>query len=322
VRGEQIGWSASSGRNATVHPHGGVHPRVCGEQSTGGGHPRVRGEQQRGLAWCWGRSGSSPRARGTAATSSLRTMPPGFIPACAGNSWTASDSKPSQGFIPACAGNSRAFAPPGRPDRVHPRVRGEQQFFVSTQVSEAGGVVHPRVRGEQSHGRLLANVCNGSSPRARGTASPPSGRSTQGSSPRVRGTAMATSWPWSWTRFIPACAGNRGLQGFIPACAGNSLNSFITRLPTRVHPRVCGEQTISAGLPVFCTGSSPRVRGTVFVHAHHEFSNGFIPACAGNSPTSVLEQVRFIPACAGNSRASRSCVPVVHPRVCGEQLGE
>ncbi len=51
------------------------------------------------------------------------------------------------------------------------------------------------------------------------------------------------------------------------------------------------------------SGSSPRVRGTLFRRLSPVSQTRFIPACAGN-------------ACASSSRISRS---TVHPRVCGER---
>ena len=71
-----------------------------------------------------------------------------------------------------------------------------------------------------------------------------------------------------------------------------------------VHPRVCGEQIEYKHLTELSSGSSPRVRGTVFQ----------LGVC--------FKRIRFIPACAGNrsrSPAPRG-LPPVHPRVCGEQV--
>ena len=73
-----------------------------------------------------------------------------------------------------------------------------------------------------------------------------------------------------------------------------------------VHPRVCGEHTILK-MPVTArTGSSPRVRGT---------QGGQLPQTG---------RWRFIPACAGNTHCSKawSLWRPVHPRVCGEHLGD
>ena len=71
-----------------------------------------------------------------------------------------------------------------------------------------------------------------------------------------------------------------------------------------VHPRVCGEQRITALASISRFGSSPRVRGTGENQALHLLDSRFIPACAGNS---------------GVTRPDAS-VSSVHPRVCGEQL--
>ena len=153
------------------------------------------------------------------------------------------------------------------------------------------------------------------------------------------------------SRFIPACAGNRGKH-----IAPGRL------IP--VHPRVCGEQRPRPPFSFQIAGSSPRVRGTVFETVTSASQNRFIPACAGNRLDSAAryrwltvhprvcgEQYRFgycvrlfagssprvrgtvqpveteaatrrfIPACAGNryqpSESYNSAA--VHPRVCGEQ---
>ena len=132
--------------------------------------------------------------------------------------------------------------------------------------------VHPRVCGEQP---IL----------------PFSARTAIGSSPRVRGTGALLGLAHHALRFIPACAGN--------SCACDP-----SRRTWSVHPRVCGEQSVSTRDFFSLRGSSPRVRGT------------------GQDILEVLSIRRFIPACAGN-RAEREAAKggqPVHPRVCGEQL--
>ena len=69
-----------------------------------------------------------------------------------------------------------------------------------------------------------------------------------------------------------------------------------------VHPRVCGEHGLSPSLNPGTGGSSPRVRGTQFIHHTPPSYRRFIPACAGNTP---FTSVSVYPAS-------------VHPRVCGE----
>ena len=117
------------------------------------------------------------------------------------------------------------------------------------------------------------------------------GRSHSGSSPRVRGTASRRRRHCATGRFIPACAGNRRGPG-------------PRRRRRSVHPRVCGEQAVSAGGVQDLGGSSPRVRGTEPVLFTHARVGRFIPACAGNSP----------------SISAPTKTRTVHPRVCGEQV--
>ncbi len=109
----------------------------------------------------------------------------------------------------------------------------------------------------------------------------------------MRGTEAPRRQKTSSRRFIPAYAGNRH---------GNACQ--LTLIP--VHPRVCGEQCVHASQHGSQTGSSPRMRGTVF-------------AC-----NNKVHMYRFIPAYAGNSARHRKCCSgfPVHPRVCGEQIVE
>ena len=131
--------------------------------------------------------------------------------------------------------------------------------------------VHPRVCGEQRRNarRTLTLV---------------------GSSPRVRGTVINDDQDGGIGRFIPACAGN----SWAPRCAQQILP---------VHPRVCGEQNGAAKRFHKPRGSSPRVRGTANGRVTRNECLRFIPACAGNRPTTEV-------MCITNP---------VHPRVCGEQ---
>ena len=131
--------------------------------------------------------------------------------------------------------------------------------------------VHPRVCGEQLDDDIGIVI-------------------VRGSSPRVRGTGDAVHGNSACTRFIPACAGN--------SCQPNPA----TRRQT-VHPRVCGEQSMSISTSSLHFGSSPRVRGTGW-------------SCHLDGPI-----WRFIPACAGNRLVMSFgwSYLAVHPRVCGEQ---
>ena len=66
---------------------------------------------------------------------------------------------------------------------------------------------------------------------------------------------------------------------------------------------MCGEQYTKVLLPLWQTGSPPRVRGTV------------------EATGSLTEGTRITPACAGNRKSRGNPAPAAgdHPRVCGEQ---
>ena len=111
-----------------------------------------------------------------------------------------------------------------------------------------------------------------------------------GSSPRVRGTVVAFDPDGRHGRFIPARAGN-----------GRGPGS-LWRLRA-VHPRACGERIEVAHHRLPATGSSPRVRGTVLLVAETPLEGRFIPARAGNGPSTCLT----------------TTPTTVHPRACGER---
>ncbi len=234
--------------------------------------------------------GSSPLARGTRARNPGRVTNPRFIPAGAGNtlarrcsssSWSGSSplargTRLLQGrhrtghrFIPAGAGNTSA------------------SWLSSTHCS-----VHPRWRGEHRKCGEARLVPRGSSPLARGTHRRPARhRRTRtvhprwrgehrndvtdeawyyGSSPLARGTLRAENPENTYTRFIPAGAGNttRG---------ANELRR------SAVHPRWRGEHTFDEAIEAAKAGSSPLARGTRNFVAEKLFPRRFIPAGAGNT---------------------------------------
>ena len=69
-----------------------------------------------------------------------------------------------------------------------------------------------------------------------------------------------------------------------------------------VHPRACGEHSITAHGRILQNGSSPRLRGTCHIGGYRQANPRFIPAPAGNMRPN------------GPPRRSRA----VHPRACGE----
>ncbi len=237
-----------------------VHPRVCGERSAA-------------FAVLALADGSSPRVRGTPQEDMLPTCCSRFIPACAGNA--------------TYRHTTRHQCP------VHPRVCGERWARAIAWFNSSGS--SPRVRGTRSRRRSWHNdprfipACAGNAspasvvtgfaavhPRVCGErgCSGCSGCSDCGSSPRVRGTPCWRSLMRCISRFIPACAGN-----------ATALRALAMRLA--VHPRVCGEREIFAGLNCRFDGSSPRVRGTRRSPSRSSSNIRFIPACAGNATSAA-----------------------------------
>ena len=177
---------------------------------------------------------------------------------------------------------------PDEPGGSSPRLRGTRDLAAHYQplqrfipafagnaphhaIPNRGATVHPRVCGERT-GR-----CNRR-------------RAVRGSSPRLRGTQVAV-------------AGDGVCDRFIPAFAGNAPPTRAPRPLIPVHPRVCGERTLTALAGFSPTGSSPRLRGTQLRYQPGYAVDRFIPAFAGNAESPGCEQ--------------RPCP--VHPRVCGER---
>ena len=92
------------------------------------------------------------------------------------------------------------------------------------------------------------------------------------------------------------------VNGSIPACAGKPQRNRRPATCPWVHPRVCGEASISWKSGAYSRGPSPRVRGSRLVHESLHRRVGSIPACAGK------------PGTGGEGKQLLR----VHPRVCGE----
>ena len=237
------------------------------------------------------RTGSSPRGRGTPPIPTLVLVGPRFIPARAGNTTAIASPRMDRTVHPRAGGEHRNHCSiTARSDGSSPRGRGTRSDlptlfgrprFIPARAGNTWdpcaprytGPVHPRAGGEHesSDGNLL-NV-NGSSPRGRGT---------------------------------PAIADKaERLCRFIPARAGNTIE-FLRRLPSpSVHPRAGGEHAMLRHRNGAEIGSSPRGRGTPFLHECPSHVFRFIPAREGNTAIGSF-----------SSRAS-----AVHPRAGGEHLG-
>ena len=191
-------------------------------------------------------------------------------------------------ITPACAGNRSGISAKSRVHKDHPRVCGEQSVMGAIQCGQKGSP--PRVRGTEAlpgtvvDGQRITPACAGNSytgmrrgemagdhPRVCGEQSYPGFYLSppQGSPPRVRGTGTVLAPGASIKRITPACAGNRSPATGM-ACASED------------HPRVCGEQLISASYPREQAGSPPRVRGTESRFWNIRLCSRITPACAGN----------------------------------------
>ena len=90
--------------------------------------------------------------------------------------------------------------------------------------------------------------------------------------------------------------------GLIPAHAGKTSPSFPSWMGMRDHPRACGENLGLGSRRHRYSGSSPRMRGKLFLVTLVCGGVGLIPAHAGKTSLSI-----------------RSVGPVpAHPRACGE----
>ena len=171
-------------------------------------------------------------------------------------------------FIPAGAGNSHASKVSAGSVAVHPRWRGEQAKAMVFMHSNDGS--SPLARGTAAagqHAQVLArfipagagNSQSGSGrpgttpvhPRWRGEqwAMPAPISSASGSSPLARGTASPRADGGHRHRFIPAGAGNRARMS-----GASGVYS--------VHPRWRGEQGARSPRRPTGRGSSPLARGT------------------------------------------------------------
>ena len=94
--------------------------------------------------------------------------------------------------------------------------------------------------------------------------------SIRGSSPRMRGKPVFND------RIVPA-------RGLIPAHAGKTARMVSLVVICRAHPRACGENDGSDRQGRSQAGSSPRMRGKLFVTIGRALRHRLIPAHAGKT---------------------------------------
>ena len=173
------------------------------------------------------------------------------------------------GIIPAYAGNTRRQTRTGGQVEDHPRVCGEHDDCTNISVTMSGS--SPRMRGTR-HAARGSGEAPGIIPAYAGnTRTSRHQTKTHGDHPRVCGEHHAQY----------RHDGNQ--LGIIPAYAGNTCPTLARPARSRDHPRVCGEHTRMAVLYESRTGSSPRMRGTLFLCVLFLQRVGIIPAYAGNT---------------------------------------
>ena len=114
---------------------------------------------------------------------------------------------------------------------------------------------------------------------------------TSGSSPRVRGSHMS----------LDSCPVGPGI---IPAGAGLTYICIICIVIQWDHPRGCGAHSTDRAILTRRQGSSPRVRGSLYMAFTAMFMSGIIPAGAGLTL----------------GAKSRATMRRDHPRGCGAHL--
>ena len=194
------------------------------------------------------------------------------------------------GIIPAYAGSTAVRKLSPLVERDHPRVCGEHFRHCRKFRLERGS--SPRMRGAPN---LAGNIISsaGIIPAYAGSTRPqPHRRSSRKDHPRVCGEHGRQSYEdfvdkGSSPRMRGAL--HRHGHGFarhriIPAYAGSTGTPRRARLPTRDHPRVCGEHLVMLFLTPLKTGSSPRMRGAPGAGLLCRGSRRIIPAYAGSTP--------------------------------------
>ena len=139
-----------------------------------------------------------------------------------------------------------ASTPAGSPPRARGAVPAEAH------ARRVGGIT-PACAGSSSASAFAASASR-DHPRVRGeqVGSAPRGMFGPGSPPRARGAG------WRVRASSPA-------PGITPACAGSRWTCTGSCTAARDHPRVRGEQGVSAVEAARCQGSPPRARGAGFL---------------------------------------------------------
>jgi hypothetical protein len=175
-------------------------------------------------------------------------------------------------------------------------VRAHAENTRDTRCRKTLGPVHPRACGEHAYTVSVTTPANGSSP-------PVTRPETV--HPRACGEHMASdnvNLLEMRRTLVIAFARSPTPRVHPRAHAENTLAVSVSALPSAVHPRACGEHSLSGRCLIALHGSSPRMRRTLDDQNRDDMLLRFIPAHAENTRLQVVQW-----------HASP-----VHPRACGE----
>ena len=149
-----------------------------------------------------------------------------------------------------------------------PRMRGA---LYCAPTSRPSGRIIPAYAGSTFSG-LTTVLHQGDHPRVCGEHEPRSVITIMsiGSSPRMRGAQRIQARPGP-------------VVGIIPAYAGSTPSDMSRIVLTGDHPRVCGEHNKNRFYKLVTAGSSPRMRGALFIITDKGGIEGIIPAYAGST---------------------------------------
>ena len=168
----------------------------------------------------------------------------------------------------ACGANGTSSMATSQATGSSPRVRGKRPMRHT--MPSLRRIIPARAG--QTTSTCAATTRAPDHPRACGAnaAETPLGDADAGSSPRVRGKPLHL------------CQGL--IDGrIIPARAGQTSFLLLSVLPRSDHPRACGANPRTLNVPHTPSGSSPRVRGKLFLDQVVDLRGRIIPARAGQT---------------------------------------
>ncbi len=269
MRGKLLPFAPTQTHTRIIPAHAGQTVEATSPVRAAADHPRACGANPVDKSVTSTVCGSSPRMRGKPVGRPAVRVRGRIIPAHAGQTSNMSSRHSCSTDHPrACGANVIDTRVELSISGSSPRMRGKQKVYdhekdIPRIIPAHAGQTLP-TRGRFKSGPDHPRAC-GANPL---TVCEPA--FVSGSSPRMRGK------PWCWHRF-------RSFSRIIPAHAGQTGISCIPPSTITDHPRACGANTHRGTIPRTFRGSSPRMRGK--------------PGCGG----SIWLQRRIIPAHAGQT---------------------